>query len=83
MGSGVRGALRRFVASAFCAAGGLGGLWLGMLAVPIAPRSGGELQSLADVLGIVAWRVAVGVAAGALVAAIVCAYMPGLRARRS
>jgi hypothetical protein len=53
-----------------------------MLAAPLAPQGDSTLASLAGVLGTVAWRVGLGVAAGAIVAGVVCAYTPGLRERR-
>lgn len=81
MAGALRDVLRRFLVSVCCAAGGLGGLWLGMLAAPLSPQGDSMLASLADVLGTVAWRVALGAVAGALVAGVLCAYTPGLRQR--
>jgi hypothetical protein len=52
-----------------------------MLAAPLSPRSDSTLASLSEVLGTVAWRVALGAVAGALVAGVLCAYTPGLRER--
>ena len=61
-----------------CAAGGLLGLWQGMLAAPLdaSPHLG---DALIKVLEPVAIGVAVGVAAGGLAATIVCAAVPWLR----
>jgi hypothetical protein len=61
-----------------CAAGGLLGLWQGMLAAPLgsSPHLG---DALLEVLKPVAIGVAVGVAAGGLAATVVCAMVPWLR----
>jgi hypothetical protein len=65
-----------------CAAGGLLGLWQGMLAAPLdaSPHLG---DALLEVLKPVAIGVGVGVAAGGLAATVVCAMVPWLRDEQS
>ena len=61
-----------------CAAGGLLGLWQGMLAAPL--DSGPHLVgALIEVLKPVAIGVVVGIAAGGAAATVVCAALPWLR----
>lgn len=71
--------VRKTLAFLCCAAGGLVGLWQGMLAVPTESPSPHAWTALAAVMQPVAFGVGLGVAAGALVAAAACASIPWLR----
>jgi hypothetical protein len=77
--AGWREELRRLVGQALCAAGGLGGLWLGFLAAPRHSPSTDLLTSFAEVLVPVGWHVAAGVLTGALMAWAASMAVPWLR----
>ena len=62
-----------------CAAGGLVGLWQGMLAAPLEPGGPGLGDALAEVLTPIAIHVAAGVTVGGLTATLVCVAVPWLR----
>ena len=74
--------VRKSLASLCCAAGGLAGLWQGMLAVPTDSPSPHVWTALADVMLPVGTGVALGVALGALVATGICVSVPWLRPAR-
>ena len=79
---GLRRDIRAVLHSFCCTAGGLVGLWQGMLAVPTEAPSPHALAALADVMLPVAIGVAIGVAVGGLVATAVCVSVPWLRPTR-
>jgi hypothetical protein len=81
-GETLRADVGRFVAAVCCTAGGLVGLWQGMLAAPLSPTGAEVFTALAEVLAPVAWRVLVGVLIGVVVSWLLCAVVPGLRAPR-
>ena len=72
---------RRVVTSICCSAGGIVGLWQGMLSAPIDPGSAQLLPALAEMMKPIALHVVAGVVTGALVAHVLCALTPGLRRR--
>lgn len=76
---GLRRDVRAVLHSACCTAGGLVGLWQGMLAVPTESPSPHVWTALADVMAPVAAGVVIGVGVGGLVAAAVCVSVPWLR----
>ena len=79
---GLRRDVRAVLHSVCCTAGGLVGLWQGMLAVPTEAPSPHALSALADVMLPVAIGVAAGVTVGGLVATAVCVSVPWLRPSR-
>ena len=68
--------MRNLLAQCCCAAGGLGGLWLGFLAAPKEAGSAHVLRALAQVLIPVAWHVGIGVLTGVLVAWMLTVAVP-------
>jgi hypothetical protein len=74
--------VRKTLVSLCCAAGGLLGMWQGMLAVPTESPSPHVWTALGDVMQPVMAGVAIGVAVGALVATAVCVSIPWLRPSR-
>jgi hypothetical protein len=77
---GLGAELRLLSLQGCCAIGGILGLWQGVLAAPKQAGSAHVVPALAEVLGPVAWRVGTGVLAGALIAWLLCAAIPALRA---
>ena len=75
----VRRDLRGVVLALWCAAGGLVGLWQGMLAVPEDAASPHAWTALTEVMQRVAVGVGAGVALGGLLATLLCAAVPWLR----
>jgi hypothetical protein len=76
---GLRRDARAVLHSVCCTAGGLVGLWQGMLAVPTGAPSPHVWTAFADVMAPVAAGVAIGVGVGGLVATAVCVSVPWLR----
>ena len=70
---------RRVVTSICCGAGGIVGLWLGMLAAPMDPGSAQLLAAMGDVMKPIAFHVIAGVVTGALVAHLLCSLTPRSR----
>jgi hypothetical protein len=79
---GLRRDVRALLHSVGCTAGGLVGLWQGMLAVPTEAPSSHIWTALTDVMQPVMAGVGLGVAAGGLLAAVVCVSVPWLRPSR-
>ena len=79
---GLRRDVRAVLLSVCCTAGGLIGLWQGMLAVPTESPSPHAWTALTDVMQPVATGVGLGVVTGALVATAVCMSVPWLRPSR-
>jgi len=82
MGRSLRRDVRALLLSACCTAGGLTGLWQGMLAGPTEAPSTHAWTALADVMLPVLIGVTSGVAAGGLLATAVCLSVPWLRPSR-
>ena len=81
-GTSLRRDIRGVLLSLCSAAGGLVGLWRGMLAAPAESPSPQAWTALAEVMQPVLVGVSIGVAAGALVATAVCFGVPWLRPSR-
>lgn len=79
---GLRRDVRALLNSVGCTAGGLVGLWQGMLAVPTEAPSSHIWTALSDVMQPVVVGVGIGVAAGGLLATAVCVSVPWLRPSR-
>ena len=82
MRRGLRRDVRALLLGVCCTAGGLTGLWQGMLAVPTDAPSPHVLTAFGDVMQPVGIGVGLGVAAGALLATAVCMCVPWLRPQR-
>jgi hypothetical protein len=74
--------VRALLHSVACTAGGLVGLWQGMLAVPTEQPSSHVRTALTDVMQPVGIGVGLGVALGGVVATAVCVSVPWLRPSR-
>ena len=81
-GTSLRRDLRSVLLSLCSAAGGLVGLWRGMLAAPTESPSPHAWAALADVMQPVLVGVGIGVGTGALVATAICFGVPWLRPTR-
>jgi hypothetical protein len=79
---GLRRDVRAMLHSVGCTAGGLVGLWRGMLAVPTEAPSSHALTALTDVMQPVGIGVGLGVAVGGMLATAVCMSVPWLRPSR-
>jgi hypothetical protein len=79
---GIRRDVRGLLHSVGCTAGGLVGLWQGMLAVPTEAPNSHIWTALTDVMQPVGIGVGVGVAVGGLLATAVCVSVPWLRPSR-
>jgi hypothetical protein len=82
MRRGLRRDVRSLLHCVCCTAGGLVGLWQGMLAVPTDAPSSHVWTALAEVMQPVMVGVGVGVTAGGLLATAVCVSVPWLRPSR-
>ena len=74
--------VRAVLLSVCCTAGGLVGLWQGMLAVPTETPSDHAWTALAEVMQPVLLGVGLGVAVGGLLATAICLSVPWLRPSR-
>ena len=82
MRRGLRRDVRSLLHYVCCTAGGLVGLWQGMLAVPTEAPSPHVWTAFTEVMQPVMVGVAAGVAAGGLLATAVCVSVPWLRPSR-
>jgi hypothetical protein len=79
---GLRRDVRAVLIGVCCTAGGLAGLWQGMLAVPTGAPSADAWIALADVMRPVMIGVGTGVILGGLCATALCICVPWLRPSR-
>ena len=79
MRRGLRRDVRALLHCVCCTAGGILGLWQGMLAVPTEAPSPHVWTAFTDVMQPVAIGVGIGVVAGGLLATGVCVAVPWLR----
>jgi hypothetical protein len=79
MRRGLRRDVRAVLHCACCTAGGILGLWQGMLAVPTEAPSPHVWTAFTDVMQPVTIGVGIGVVVGALLATGVCVAVPWLR----